>query len=37
MIELFRKDIKVGDIVKLLLVSGAERTGKVIEIGDVHI
>lgn len=34
MFNIFKKDIKIGDIVKLYLTTGKEPTGKVVEIGD---
>jgi len=37
MIKLFKKDIKIGDKVKLILTIGKEPIGEVLEIGNNHI
>ncbi len=37
MFELFKKEIRIGDSVKLLLISGNEAMGKVLEIGSNYV
>ncbi|MBK7866179.1 MAG: hypothetical protein IPJ75_03820 [Ignavibacteriales bacterium] len=37
MFDLFRKDIREGDFIKLYLTTGKEPEGTVIEIGDFHV
>lgn len=37
MIDLFKKDVNIGDKVKLYLITGKEPVGKVLEFGSNHI
>ena len=37
MIDLFKEDVNIGDKVKLILTTGKEPVGTVLEIGSNHI